>query len=582
MDSPLQEQGHARGMTGRSISKMRLLLVLALLALTVASWLPRFRGPLDLRWDAGSYYVLGTSLAEGRGYRLLNEPGQIEAIQYPPLLPCIVAVHQWILGTSDPILVGRWLRLSFFLMFTIYILSAYTLLERFLPAGWACVSVVMCLLHLFAMFLSDVLFAELPFALASVLFMLCHGKNGSRIYPVLSGACAILTYLLRTAGIALLIAWVGESLLKRDFKRAALRFAVALLPVLGWQSYIAHVQASAVYTLPSYPYQRADYLFYNVSYVTNLSLRDPLRPELGKVSLRDVGKRIVHNTLRIPQSLGEAVSTDRAYWQGLVLGRLPGARHVPDRIGYTCVTVFLAFLGALTLGGVVVQMARRQWVVALYIMAYIGAVCLTPWPLQWRRYWSPLAPFLVLALLQCLLTLRDCLQRAVPLPTRVVVAFFPAAVVGLILVVESLTVLEAYKTTRGEAVLHDRQGHPVHVELFFYGQPNRALDEALAWLRVHAQPTDAVATAMPHWAYLVTHMTTVMPPFESDPEKAQALLDAVPVRYIVMDSTDVDVSHLMRRRTWPVLRGVPSRWTEVYADPAGLVAIYERAQRESM
>ena len=56
--------------------------LLALLALVVvATWAPRLHGPLDLRWDAGVYYVLGTSLAEGRGYRLLNEPGAIAAVQ---------------------------------------------------------------------------------------------------------------------------------------------------------------------------------------------------------------------------------------------------------------------------------------------------------------------------------------------------------------------------------------------------------------------------------------------------------------------------------------------------------------------
>jgi len=81
-----------------------------LIVVTVLSWIPRFRGPIDFRWDAGVYYVLGTSIASGQGYRLLNEPGQIEAIQYPPGLPALVAAHQIALHSSDPRVVGRWLR----------------------------------------------------------------------------------------------------------------------------------------------------------------------------------------------------------------------------------------------------------------------------------------------------------------------------------------------------------------------------------------------------------------------------------------------------------------------------------------
>jgi len=64
-----------------------------LVALVLALWIPRLGGPIDLRYDAGVYYVLGTSLAEGRGYRLTNEPGDIQAVQYPPLLPAFVAAH---------------------------------------------------------------------------------------------------------------------------------------------------------------------------------------------------------------------------------------------------------------------------------------------------------------------------------------------------------------------------------------------------------------------------------------------------------------------------------------------------------
>ena len=58
--------------------------ILLLLALNTALWAPRAYGPIELRWDAGVYYVLGTSLAEGKGYRLLNEPGEIRAVKYPP------------------------------------------------------------------------------------------------------------------------------------------------------------------------------------------------------------------------------------------------------------------------------------------------------------------------------------------------------------------------------------------------------------------------------------------------------------------------------------------------------------------
>src|SRR5690242_20112397 len=61
-------------------------------ALVVILWAPRLSGPIDLRWDAGVYYILGTSLVQGHGYRILSEPGAPEAIQYPPLLPAFVAL----------------------------------------------------------------------------------------------------------------------------------------------------------------------------------------------------------------------------------------------------------------------------------------------------------------------------------------------------------------------------------------------------------------------------------------------------------------------------------------------------------
>src|SRR5262249_46842217 len=144
----------------------------ALALLAVLLWLPRLRGPLDLRYDAGVYYVLGTSLAEGKGLRLLNEPGAIQAIQYPPLLPLFAAVHQWIAASTDPAIAGHWLRLSFALLFLGYIVGIHRLARNHLSPGFAFLAALVALLHLQGTWLSDIFFAEIPFAFVTVIFRL--------------------------------------------------------------------------------------------------------------------------------------------------------------------------------------------------------------------------------------------------------------------------------------------------------------------------------------------------------------------------------------------------------------------------
>ena len=63
--------------------------VAVVLGVAIVLWLPRLSGPIDLRYDAGVYYLLGTSLAAGHGYRIPSEPGSPQALQYPPLLPAL-------------------------------------------------------------------------------------------------------------------------------------------------------------------------------------------------------------------------------------------------------------------------------------------------------------------------------------------------------------------------------------------------------------------------------------------------------------------------------------------------------------
>ena len=127
------------------------LAAMALVLVAIGLWLPRLSGPLDLRYDAGVYYILGISLAEGHGYRLLNEPGAIQAIQYPPLLPLIVAAHVRMTGSTDPAVTGHALRWTFAGLFIAYVLATYRFSRRWLSSGWALLVALLVLPRVWAL-----------------------------------------------------------------------------------------------------------------------------------------------------------------------------------------------------------------------------------------------------------------------------------------------------------------------------------------------------------------------------------------------------------------------------------------------
>ena len=208
----------------------------ALLLIWLAVSIPRLNGPIDLRWDASAYYVLGTALAEGKGYRLLDEPGEIETVQYPPLVPLVVAVHQWLMGTSDFFEVGWRLRIFYFVLSGMYLLAVYALARELHVSMHALLIAAITGLSIYSFFYpSETLYTELPFALVSVFFLLCQRRSDQPVWAAASGVLIVVAYLLRTAAIALLAAWVAESLIRRRFLQAAIRTGVAALPVLFWE-----------------------------------------------------------------------------------------------------------------------------------------------------------------------------------------------------------------------------------------------------------------------------------------------------------------------------------------------------------
>ena len=160
------------------------------------------------------------------------------------------------------------------------------------------------------------------------------------------------------------------------------------------------VKADPAYAHPAYPYQRAGYQFYNVTYAENMAYVDPFRPELGRATGREMLGRIVENVRAMPMTLGEGVSVHRGWWRGEVEKinlRVPAAR-IPMWVA----DVAMLALCVPVVAGFVLLVLQGQWLLVLYAVGSLFMIAVTPWPGQFVRYLVPLTPFLTLALVTLL------------------------------------------------------------------------------------------------------------------------------------------------------------------------------------
>ena len=137
----------------------RILFCLLVGVAALASWAPRGGGPIDLRWDGGAYYFLGTSLADG--YRMRSEPGGLSSSLHPPLVPAFVALHELALQTADPVVVGSALKMSLALCSAAYAIAVFLLRSASLPLALSAGVTLVALLEPQYVFLSAALFTVL-------------------------------------------------------------------------------------------------------------------------------------------------------------------------------------------------------------------------------------------------------------------------------------------------------------------------------------------------------------------------------------------------------------------------------------
>ncbi len=348
----------------KGIDKWDIINMLLVLVAFLSVYTGAFTDKLDLNGDNIFYYALGKALASGAGYVDVIYPVANPHNHFPPGYPFLTSLFMR-LGFEE---ITFYYKLNGVLAYSMIVIL-YALMRRI--GADRRLALVVCLftaLNPAVLGFALTNMSEVPYLFFSIGALYLLTKIDFEVPFYRSGhfwlllACLVMSYYIRTAGIALVVAAAGMMLLRKKWLYLLATMGGFILSVLPW-------------------YIRTKELGGN-AYMKQFASRNPYAPELGEAGFSDYIERITTNLSRyisreIPDSLLSA--------PGLNMGVAPSSSD---------------WITGLLIVGLVMYALIHVWktqpATVIYIVASGGILLL--WPAVWTgvRFIVPVVPLLIM------------------------------------------------------------------------------------------------------------------------------------------------------------------------------------------
>ncbi len=535
-------------------------------AIIVILWLLQWTPYLNVANDSGRYMVLGESLARTGDLRLLNDVRQPLDTLYPPGFPAIIAFWMRITGRDAMgVILPVKLTLLALLLGTLPML--YALLKRArLPNRYIAAGLLFAATCPSLISYANEVMSEMPLlflCLASVVLVERKGEKEKRRKgekEVQEGEeslstinhqppskisfsllCAATAFLMRTSGIALLLAQIVWFWKRFGWKWGMGALLVTLLVVGGWLKRNSHI----VKAHPEIRYS---------SYVDQFTLKNPMQADAGRIPLNARGI-LSRMKFGLPTYIG-------------LIPRTSLYMMAPPR------TVWLAlfYIIAVPLTLLMFVGIREAWKrgmklsVGFSILFWFVAAM---WPWQNARFLVPLIPFMILFLMLGVEQASEWLQKR-----------SNATVVTAVQTIGIAALLIYFANVHWRVI---RQEHRPTLAGYDFGR-NR--DEAgfyaaCAWLRQNSNPRQIVMGKPQYLLHLYAgNVTAQLEPTTSARAQEKAYIAPHHVRYLLQDSWQWGVPP-SRQIFDNYLREYGDKWQPVWTDPNGSgVRVWKRIGEE--
>ncbi len=383
----------------------RQLWAVAAIVVVVAVYMFRLDHIVGIIGDDAWYALLGRTLARGDGFQQPNSPTPGLLPYLPPGFPLLLA-PLWYLAPGFPANIAVLKALSVAAMLSAGALTyAYSRTRTEWPRELSlAVAVAVALIPSLVFLTTSTLMSEPVFLAAQLATIVALDRHQSRSGTVIAGIGAALVVLIRTVGFVVPLGAIGCLCIKREWRRAAQFAAVVVLTLAPWQLY-AYRQAAASTargageSLPSY-----SQAFWQ-QWASDA--------KAGTATVRDLPLRFGQNTVDVIARDAVALVAPSllrgAHQSGMELIGV-GSYGMQGPMGNDAATMALStglfLLMAVGWAGAV----RRRLSVAEFVVPLSLAVIIA-WPFWTFRFILPLAPFLLVYLVDGLRTLTPTASR---------------------------------------------------------------------------------------------------------------------------------------------------------------------------
>ena len=481
--------------------------------------------------DDGIHIVAAKSLATGQGLRMISDPSDPPATQFPPGLSLLLAPVLILFPDPPDNIIP--LKLISTLFALLYVGISWFWFRRLVSVPIAMGLTILVAINPETVRFSGVVIAEMCYAAVSMLALLwfersddTHGASSAKWrFLVLSAVMMTAAYLFRSVGLGLILAILAMLVYRRRWVEAIAVAGVFVVLASPW------LFKSALIGTPEY---RGQFWLAN--------LEDP---EQGVIGISGLLDRAWQNAgaymfQTIPVHLFPTLGSRRLIDWSQAVGLFPVL--VAARLALTFV-VCLGFWRRLRTGAGVVE---------LYAILYFGMLLIWHTRLQWK-YMAPITPILLLYMFAGIQWICANLPRIRSVPNIVI-----PVVLGVMCAGCGMRVLDSLE-----------QGWMIRGKIDPYAP-------AYGWLKQETAPSSLLMGIDHPGLFLYTGRKAVAPAMSHDHDAAMGYIQSQGTHYFIVSPGRVsnEAQGLDELYLRPVIKRYPERFSLVYTDPDDRIQIY--------